>query len=270
MALWAVTVFKTPGGSRGLRWRPEVCLGQAKLAGFLERTVLTMTMNTSSSRRAAGALALAAVAGLVGGWGCEEKAAAPTRATSPDNPSTVLGKTAKMAKDTVGQAGAQQQQTSAEAGLTTGETANFVVAGVTFTSPMGWAKGPVTAMRLAQFSTTNAGGEVQLVFFNTGGSARDNIDRWKRQIEGDDSAKGFKEEKKTIADLTVTVVSMEGTYSGMTALGGAAAPVPDTRFVGAVVEGPGGQIQIRMTGPRDAVRAAQSSFDGMLNGMTKR
>mgnify|MGYP003386847257 CR=1 FL=1 len=224
-------------------------------------------MTTSTPVRAAvAALALAMVCAA----GCDNKSAPAPKPTSADNPSTVLGKTAKMAKDTIGQAEAQSQQTAAAAGVTTGETSQFTVAGVTFTSPSGWTKGAGSAMRVATFTNSYPAGEVQLVFFNTGGAARDNINRWKSQFEGDDSGKGFKEETKTIAGLPVTVVAMEGTYSGMTATGSAAAPAPDTRFVAAIIEAGDGQIQIRMTGPRDAVRSAQTAFDGMLSGMTKR
>lgn len=216
------------------------------------------------------ALALAACASLAfaGLAGCEESAPSTKAPTTPDNPSTALGKSAKMARDTEAAIGQQQAAMEQQAGEVGRESLGELrVKGLTFKLPAGWQRqNPSSTMRLAELSYAGAdgGAPAQAVFFVLGGSAADNIARWKGQMQLEGQAK---EETRTVNGIVVTTLTMEGTYRGMTAMGGAAPPQPGTRFVGVILEGPEGPVQIRLTGPVATVRAGEASFMQMISGI---
>lgn len=206
-------------------------------------------------------LALGAGAGLVG---CEEKAP-PT----PANPSTVLGKSAKSARDLRDQiGGAQQQQVSQAEGIT-GEGNATEIGGVLFPIAGTWQKGPSGGMRAAVYLVSAGGGEAECVFFTgIGGSADSNINRWKGQVSSDPGGEP-RVTTDTIDGIKVTQVSMVGTYRGMSAGGAPSAPQPGTRFLGAIVEGPRGPIQVRLTGPAEVVDAAEPAWKAMIFGLRR-
>ncbi|MCA3006473.1 MAG: hypothetical protein LW650_14040 [Planctomycetaceae bacterium] len=209
--------------------------------------------------------------------GCDNKSA-PVSATGPDNPSTMYGKSAKMARDLKSDIQAGQTAALNQAAGITGESAAvgaFEVGGITFGAPAGWTRQPSGGMRAAQFSVPSRNGPdtAEVVFFGgVGGSEEDNIARWKRQVAGPGGPGGqpgsFSQTTFNVGTLKVTRVAMDGTYTGMSASGGAAAPIANARFVAAIISGGAMPVQVRMTGPANTVSDAEKDFDQMIKSMT--
>ncbi len=202
--------------------------------------------------------------------GCDDKSASNAPQTTPDNPSTVLGKSAKMARDTAGAVATEQAKASAMADAITGQGERVNVAGITFAVPSTWTKvqtaGGSTMSPVAEYRIDGDDGASRLVFFNTGGSAQMNIDRWKGQMKEDDGQPSRADvQTMNVAGAKVTTVQMEGTYTGMN-MGGASAPQRDTMFLGAIFEGRQGQVQIRLTGPYRDVKALLPLWKAMIEG----
>ena len=75
-------------------------------------------------------------------------------------------------------------------------------------------------------------------------------------------------EEVTVEKHKVTYVQAEGTYkSGMP--GGPQTPMPDFALAGAIIEATEGSVFVRMTGPKDLVKAALAEFKKMVEGALK-
>jgi hypothetical protein len=59
--------------------------------------------------------------------------------------------------------------------------------------------------------------------------------------------------------LTVTTIETAGAYAGM---GGASSP--GYRLLGAIVEGPGGNVFVKFTGPANTIAANEQKFGQLL------
>jgi hypothetical protein len=152
------------------------------------------------------------------------------------------------------------------------------VAGLKWTSPDGWKSSGATSMRAATYPVPpvagdREGAECAVYFFGAGqgGSIQANIDRW----EGQFKAPGGKPAPAKVAKIVVhglpaTTVDVSGEYSGM-AGPTATSPVLVTgyRLLGAIVEGPGGNIFIKFTGPAKTVAASQPKFQQLLDSFEK-
>jgi hypothetical protein len=111
------------------------------------------------------------------------------------------------------------------------------------------------------------GGECA-VFVNLGGGVEANITRWIGQFEKTDGEP--KQKKETINELPVTTVDVSGTYKG----GGPMIGQPSMskaghRLLGAIVEGPEGDVFFKLTGPAKTVAAAENEFQEMLKSVKK-
>jgi hypothetical protein len=129
-------------------------------------------------------------------------------------------------------------------------------------------------MRAATYSVPAASGdhdaaECALYFFGTGqgGSVEANIARWKGQFAQGASAQP---RKRTIHGLAVTTIDIGGDYSGM---GGPMATQQTVkigyRLLGAIVEGPQGNIFVKFAGPAKTVVANQQKFEQLLASFAK-
>lgn len=144
------------------------------------------------------------------------------------------------------------------------EPANFDVGGLTFTRPADWQWVAVSSpMRKAQLKVPGAKADeaADVTFFHFGaqggGDAKSNAQRWLAQFKGGESVQ--KIEPQVIAGTNVTLVSTEGTFSsGMP--GGPTTPVENQALVGAIIEGPEGNIFIKMTGPTALVKSLRERF----------
>jgi len=64
--------------------------------------------------------------------------------------------------------------------------------------------------------------------------------------------------------VAITMVDASGTYTGMGGPMMAGKPVPGYRLIGAIAEGPGGNVFFKLTGPAKTIAAQQKSFEQLL------
>jgi hypothetical protein len=143
-------------------------------------------------------------------------------------------------------------------------------AGLKWTAPEGWASKGSAPMRAATYTVQDS--ECIVYFFGAGqgGSVDANIARWKSQFTANGQPAPAKIDKRMVHGLPVTEMDVSGTY---TATGGAAmtqqAPVSDARMLAAIIEGPGGSIFLKFTGPLKTVGANKQKFEQLVNSFQK-
>ncbi len=151
------------------------------------------------------------------------------------------------------------------------------VAGLKWTPPTGWKSTGATFMRAATYPVAPAPGDKEsaecVVYFfgaGQGGSVQANIDRWEGQFKGPGGkAAPAKVARIDVHGLPVTTIDVSGEYSGM---GGPTATAPvasNYRLLGAIVEGPGGNVFIKFTGPAKIMAANQAKFRQLLDSFEK-
>lgn len=214
---------------------------------------------------------------------CDDSASSSAPPTAPngqpvsaDNPTTILGKSAKMARDTAKDATARQDEAVGLAeGISGGGSGETVtVAGLQWTVPEGWEKTtPAGSMRAAELRYAGAGGEARTVFFyfgpDQGGDINSNINRWSTQML-DNAGRPVVPSPKTrqVNGIKVTEVRMTGTYmEGMPGPNQNLVERPDFVFKGAIAESRVGNVFIRMTGPASVMGEAERAFDAMIGGV---
>jgi hypothetical protein len=143
---------------------------------------------------------------------------------------------------------------------------------VKWTPPSRWEAKPPSGMRAATYIIPPASGDSEggecAVFENLGGSVQANVDRWIGQFEKTDGAPNQKSE--TISGLSVTTVDVSGTFKGGgPMMGQSSGPKSGYRLLGAIVEGPEGNIFFKLTGPAKTIAAAQDEFQAMLKSLKK-
>ena len=164
--------------------------------------------------------------------------------------------------------------TLALAGIARAEQAG----GLTWTAPPEWKAQGERPMRAATYSIPAAKGdgepaELAVFYFgeSSGGGVDANVKRWVDQFkkaDGSSVAKDAEVKKETIAGLPATAVDVRGTYGGGSMMG-PSAPKPGYRLLGAIVEGPSGNVFFKLTGPEKTVSSAEKSFRKMLGGLKK-
>lgn len=157
-------------------------------------------------------------------------------------------------------------------GLAPGEPAS--TGGITWTVPSSWARGQGRPMRVATYEVPASkgveAGECAVFYFGRGqgGELDANVQRWAGQFKEKPTPK---RERRTVAGMPVTRVDVEGTYlnpgGGMMQSQG---EKPGYRLLGAIVEGPEGNVFFKLTGPKATVDAAEAAFDGLLASLTRK
>ena len=144
--------------------------------------------------------------------------------------------------------------------------------------PAGWkSHEPTNRMRAYEFTLPKAKDDMvdaeMIIFYfgpGGGGSAEDNIKRWKGMIEPpagkkiDDVAKV---EKSKVGDVPVTYLDVEGTYLFKEKPFDPNSKVetkPNYRMLGIVFESPKGPYFIRVTGPAKTVGEQKKAIDEWL------
>lgn len=131
----------------------------------------------------------------------------------------------------------------------------FTVAGINFESPKNWESSePSNNMRKAQFSASSPTGktaEVVFYYFGSGntGGIQANVDRWMKQFEDPQDKKVNTE---TINKTRVTYAQAHGTFLSGRPFG-PKTPNPGYGLLAAIIEGGGGAVFIKITGPKSAV-----------------
>ncbi len=145
--------------------------------------------------------------------------------------------------------------------------------GVRWSVPAGWASQAPRPMRVATYTIPAAkgadAGECGVYYFGKGqgGGVEENISRWAQQFQG--SPKAVTTER-SVAGLRVHRVVISGTYlapSGpmMQSQGSR----PHYELLGAIVEGPGGLVFFKCTGPTATIAAGEKAFDALIASLGK-
>jgi hypothetical protein len=144
-------------------------------------------------------------------------------------------------------------------------------AGLDFELPAGWERQtPGTNMRLAQATIPGPGGPGEFAVFHfgagDGGAVEPNLQRWADQMGG----AAPQRESFEANGLQVTWIDLAGTLqpSGMGM--GPSTPQPNSRLLGAVVEGPGGPWFFKATGPDATLGPQRDAFVRMLKSVRLR
>jgi hypothetical protein len=112
---------------------------------------------------------------------------------------------------------------------------------------------------------------VRVTFSISGGSIKDNIDRWVGQFDGA-KKEDIKIEKKDIGATVVNMVDITGTYKESMG-GGPFAPGPmkkleNHRMLGAIIELKSGtRVYAKATGPKDLIESNKADFVKMIEGL---
>jgi hypothetical protein len=151
--------------------------------------------------------------------------------------------------------------------------------GLTWSAPAEWKAQGERPMRAATYVIAPAKGdsesaELAVFYFgeSSGGGVDANVKRWIDQFQradGSSAAKEAKVKKETIAGFPATAVDVRGTYLGGSMMG-PSTPKPGFRLLGAIVEGPGGNVFFKLTGPEKTVSSAEKSLRKMLDGLKKK
>ena len=125
-------------------------------------------------------------------------------------------------------------------------------------------------MRAATYTVQDA--ECVVYFFGEGqgGSVEANMTRWKGQFTVNGQPAPAKTATKTLKGLKASTLDVTGNYAGMGGPNMAPlAPKPDYRMLAAIVEGPGGNIFVKFTGPVKTINANTAKYEALLNSIHK-
>lgn len=151
--------------------------------------------------------------------------------------------------------------------------------GLTFAPPAQWKDLGASGMRKAQYELPAVEGDgraaaVNVFFFGAGvgGDIEANIRRWIGQMKtpegGDASGIAVRSKLTTTTGLVVHFVEVDGTYNesmgGGPMTGGRTVPRPEYRMVGAIVEGPGGNVFLKLTGPTATAGVMEAQLRDMV------
>ncbi len=153
------------------------------------------------------------------------------------------------------------------------------VAGLKWTVPAGWkTEAGARPMRAATYTIPSAPGdkeaaECAVYFFGAGqgGAVPANLERWKNQFHAPAGKPlDAKTGKRTVHGLPVTTIDVSGEYAGMNGpMSGGGAAKAGYRMLGAIVEGPGGNVFFKFTGPAKTIAANQPKFDLLINSVVR-
>jgi len=148
--------------------------------------------------------------------------------------------------------------------------------GLQWAAPANWKVQPERPMRAATYTVPAAAGDKEdgecAVFYfgaGQGGDVDANISRWLNQFEPNKAQAG-QPNQRTVNGLKVTTIDHSGTYK---AAGGpmmqVSAKKPGFRLLGAIVEGPQGNVFFKFTGPAKTVAAQAGAFEKLLHSLRK-
>jgi hypothetical protein len=149
-------------------------------------------------------------------------------------------------------------------------------AGLRWTAPAGWKNEGARPMRAATYIVPAApgdqtGAECVVYFFGEGqgGPVDANIERWKGQFRTRDGKPAAAQVgKRSSHGLTLTTIDTSGEYSGMGAPTAGEHPAASGyRLLGAIVEGPHGNLFVKFTGPAKTIAANQSKFEQLVGSI---
>ncbi len=146
---------------------------------------------------------------------------------------------------------------------------SLAFAEITFTPAKTWKEStPTSSMRKAQYAVGDA--EVIIYYFglDQGGSAEQNIERWKSQFTGGPAPTV---EKKKFGPFDASVLDVRGTYTVPDFMQSKTKEEPKKgwRMIAAVLETPEGRYFVRLIGPEKTVENAKKDFEAFLSSAKK-
>ena len=148
----------------------------------------------------------------------------------------------------------------------------FTAGALKFTRPTSWVWVPTTSpMRKAELKVEDkeqkSAAEVVFFHFGTGqgGDVKANVERWYGQFSDGRDKINARSEDKSANGRKITYVFAEGTYLSGPPMG-QKTPMKDHALVGAIVEDGGGNVFIKMTGPKTLTKSAEAEFRKMVEG----
>jgi hypothetical protein len=145
---------------------------------------------------------------------------------------------------------------------------------LSFVLPAGWQQvPPSSSMRLVQAAIPGPDGGAEMSVFHfgagQGGDVEANLQRWADQVDPDADSPPQRETFESNG-LRVTWVEVHGTLKpGQMGMGPTTAQ-PNSRLLGAVIEGDGGPWFFKATGPDAALGSQRQAFVGMLRSARPR
>jgi hypothetical protein len=139
----------------------------------------------------------------------------------------------------------------------------------TMMTPPTWKQQPSSGMRQLQLSIPKVGAdtddaEIVGFVFPSGGGADANIQRWVAQMGGEGSLKNRKN-MKTTAGADAILAELEGSYSAMSPTDGSPLPSKSNyKMLGAFIPSAGGEVYLKLTGPKETVDAQKAAFEKMV------
>lgn len=143
--------------------------------------------------------------------------------------------------------------------------------------PKEWEEQQVSGpMRAAQYVLPGPGGDVELAVFRfqgDGGGVDANVERWKQQFqppEGKTLDDVTKTKKIEAGGLAITLVDISGRYVAAVQPGAAEKlDQPDSRMLGAIVEGSGNPFFFKAVGPAKTVDVWAEPFEKAVSSLKK-
>jgi hypothetical protein len=123
-------------------------------------------------------------------------------------------------------------------------------------------------MRIATYRVPRASGDAEdaeLSVVQAGGSVEANAQRWLGQFD-EAGQKSAKRSVRHVGTLEVSIVDVQGTYSG--GMGPDTSPKAGWALRGAIVALPGAPCFFKLTGPAKSVAAAAAEFDALIASLT--
>jgi hypothetical protein len=138
-------------------------------------------------------------------------------------------------------------------------------------APARWQLVPsASTMRLATYRVPHAPGDAvdaELSIMQAGGTVEANADRWIGQFDAS-GQKGARRSTRKVGPLEITIVDVQGTYSGGMSKDSSAASGWALR--GAIVSMPDMPCFFKLTGPAKTVSAASAEFDALVASLAPR
>jgi hypothetical protein len=138
-------------------------------------------------------------------------------------------------------------------------------------APARWQLVPnASTMRLATYRVPRAPGDAvdaELSIMQAGGTVEANADRWIGQFDAS-GQKTAKRSTRKVGPLEITIVDVQGTYSGGMSKDSSAASGWALR--GAIVSMPDMPCFFKLTGPAKTVSAASAEFDALVASLAPR
>lgn len=146
--------------------------------------------------------------------------------------------------------------------------------GMTWTVPKNWLTQITGGMRLATYivpgPAKDTDAECAVYYFGpgAGGGVDANLARWEGEF-GTSEARDVKH--RDVNGIKLSVISLRGTFSGHAMKSGEeSGPHANWGLLGAIAEGPHGDVFFKMTGPAKTIDAAGKPFDAMLSSLKEK